>query len=237
MGDCTESMMNDGRVTEIRKLGKGRYLISLESGLQFPLYRQELAECGISFSSVGKEAAKDDVPVLSDRPESDSDRSDLIPGEMLLRIQTEILPKRARLRAMHLLEKMDRTEAQLREKLRQSYYPDFIIDDAVNYVKSFHYIDDLRYARNYLELHASVKSRRLMEQELYTKGVSKEIVAQAVSGMEFPDEEEQIRTLLEKKHYDLSCEDRKAQQRIYSFLMRKGYSMSAILQVLHAVEV
>lgn len=206
--------MEDERVTEIRKLGKGRYLLLLENGLQFPLYRQELSECGIS------------IPLCMD----------MISGEKLTYIFTEILPKRARLRAMHLLEKMDRTEFQLREKLRQSYYPDDIIDDAISYVKNYHYIDDLRYARSYLELHSAVKSRRMMEQELYTKGVAKEVVAQAVSETEFPDEEQQIRAILEKKHYDFSCEEKKAQQRVCSFLMRKGYSMSAILRVLHAAE-
>ncbi|MCC8138076.1 MAG: regulatory protein RecX [Clostridiales bacterium] len=235
MGESAESMTDDGRVAEIRKIGKGRYLLSLESGLQFPLYRQELAECGISISFAGNEEAEEDSPVLFDRPDNTA-RQDLIPGEMLLKIRTEILPKRARLRAMRLLEKMDRTEAQLREKLRQSYYPDFIIDDAINYVKRYHYIDDLRYARNYLEIHAAAKSRRLMEQELYTKGVPIEVVEQAAAGMDFPDEEKQIRTLLEKKHYDFSCEDKKQQQRACSFLMRKGYSMSAILRVLRAAE-
>lgn len=215
----SKGFMEAERVTEIRKLGKGRYLVSLESGFQFPLYRQELSECGISISSVGDEL-------------SEAEHTDVISGEMLSHILKEILPKRARLRAMHLLEKMDRSEAQLREKLRQSYYPDFIIENAVSYVKSYHYLDDLRYARSYLELHSAAKSCRLMEQELYAKGISKENVSQAVSETEFPDEEKQIRALLEKKHYVLPLEDKKTQQRACAFMMRKGYSMSAILRVL-----
>ncbi|MCD8396036.1 MAG: recombination regulator RecX [Lachnospiraceae bacterium] len=198
-------------VTEIRKLSGGRSLVLLESGLQFPLYARELSDYGL-------------------------EEGNFVQEETVSRIMDEILIKRARLRAMHLLEQMSRTEFQLREKLRQSYYPDQIIEDAIQYVKGYHYIDDLRYAMSYLENHASVKSLRQMEQELYAKGVAKELVEQAVSESELPDEMSQILALLEKKHYDLSCDDRKEQQRMYGYLMRRGYSRSAISSALRQVE-
>jgi len=198
-------------VTEIRKLSGGRSLVLLESGLQFPLYARELSDYGLEEGNVVQE-------------------------ETVSRIMDEILIKRARLRAMHLLEQMSRTEFQLREKLRQSYYPDQIIEDAIQYVRGYHYIDDLRYAMSYLENNASVKSLRQMEQELYAKGVAKEIVEQAVSESDPPDEMSQILALLEKKHYDPSCDDRKEQQRMYGYLMRRGYSRSAILSALRQVE-
>lgn len=199
------------RVTEIRKLSGGRCLVLLESGLQFPLYARELTDYELS-------------------------EGEAIQEETLFQIMEETLTKRARLRAMHLLEQMDRTEFQLREKLRQAYYPEQVIDEAIGYVKSFHYLDDLRYAVSYLENHSSSKSLRQMEQELYSKGVAKEIVEQAVSECELPDEELQIIALLEKKHYDPSGADQKTQQRIYGFLMRRGYSMSAILHAIRQWE-
>lgn len=199
------------RVAEIRKLTGGRYLVILESGQKFSLYRKELDNCGIVEESELSEAVLD-------------------------RIFNEILPGRARLRVMHLLEKMDRTEFQIREKLRQSGYPEEIIDDAVDYVKNYHYIDDLRYAQNYLETHAAAKSLRQMEQDLYEKGISKDLVAQAVSEIEAPDEESQIRELLKKKNYIPGQNDRKMQQKIYAFLMRRGYEASAISRVMKLEE-
>ena len=42
------------------------------------------------------------------------------------------------------------------------------------------------------------------------------------------DEQQKIMTLLEKKHYDPEQSDRKEQQRIYQFLMRRGYRSSDI---------
>ena len=58
--------------------------------------------------------------------------------EIYEKIFTEIVGKRAKKRAMHLLEQMDRTEQQLREKLQLSEYPARCIDDAIAYVKKFH---------------------------------------------------------------------------------------------------
>lgn len=195
-------------VTEIRKLTGGRYLILLESGLQFPLYRKEVADCGMH---------------------EDEDVTD----EVISVILGELLPKRARLRAMHLLEKMDRTEQQLREQLRQSDYPEDIIEDAVSYVKSYHYIDDLRYARAYLENRASSKSARQMEQELLAKGIEKEIIRQAMSETELPDEEEQILTLLKKKHYNPAEGDEGVRKKLIAYLMRRGYQYSDIIHAMN----
>ena len=44
--------------------------------------------------------------------------------------------RKAKLRALHLLEYMDRTEKGLRQKLEQSGYPTEVVDEAIRYVKS-----------------------------------------------------------------------------------------------------
>ncbi len=59
--------------------------------------------------------------------------------------------KRAKLRAMHLLTAMARTESGLREKLRQGMYTEDVVDQAIAYVKSFGYIDDYKYAEQFVQ--------------------------------------------------------------------------------------
>ena len=54
----------------------------------------------------------------------------------------EVLLKRAKLRAMHLLNDMARTESQLRDKLKLGGYPSEITEAATTYVKSFGDIND-----------------------------------------------------------------------------------------------
>ena len=51
--------------------------------------------------------------------------------------EKEILEKRAKLRALHLLERMDRTEAELRSKLKLDMYPEDIIETVIQYEKGF----------------------------------------------------------------------------------------------------
>ena len=86
---------------------------------------------------------------------------------------------RAKRRALHILERSDRTEQELRDKLAKNYLPE-VVDAAVEYVKSYHYIDDHRYAVNYLNSRGKVRSSRQVEQELlYKKGVSKAVLEAA----------------------------------------------------------
>lgn len=59
--------------------------------------------------------------------------------------------KRAKLRAMHLLNDMARTESQLRDKLKLGGYPSEITEAAIAYVKSFGYINDDAYIRNFID--------------------------------------------------------------------------------------
>lgn len=191
------------QIQELRKLTGGRYLVVFEDGSCFPLYAKELDAFSIREGGTLSE-------------------------EDFEKIQGELLTKRAKLCAMHFLQRMDRTEQQLRKKLETLFYPADVVETAVSYVKSYHYIDDVRYAVSYMEYRREEKSVRRMEQELLQKGISKETFREALAQIETPDEEQQIRRWLDKKHYASVCQDQKERERIYRFLLRKGYSSSAV---------
>ena len=108
----------------------------------------------------------------------------------------EEICKRAKRRAMRLLEQMDRTEQNLRQKLSQGGYPPDVVDEAIGYVKSYGYVDDQRYARNYLAYRLQTKSRQKLFQELYQRGISSQTAREAweeVVSYEEPDERALIR--------------------------------------------
>ena len=133
--------------------------------------------------------------------------------------------KRAKLRCMHLLEKRDYTEKELRQKLEngKTEYTEEQIDGAIAYVKSFHYVDDGRYACKYIEAMQSRKSRRQIEQELYQKGVDRELIQEAFEETAEVPEEEQIARWMEKRNFHPEEADLKEKQRMYAFLARKGF--------------
>ncbi len=191
------------RVTQIVELSKSRSKIFIEQEFAFVLYKGELR---LYHVREGEELAEEDYN----------------------KIMQEVLPKRAKLRAMNLLKNREYTTAQLRMKLNQGFYPDGIIEEALLYVASFHYTDDCRYARDFIYYNAEKKSRKRIEQDLLSKGISKEVMETAwaewqESGGE-QDEQAMILQLLKKKQYQPSQADYKEQQKVYAFLMRKGFS-------------
>jgi regulatory protein len=143
-----------------------------------------------------------------------------------------------------LLKSQDYTEQRLRMKLRTARFPEETIDAAVEAMKKAHYIDDTRYAENYVKYHFKDRSRRRIEQDLQERGIAEEIIQAAFQNMtaaagEMQNEEnsvspmdtaeiEQIQVLLRKKQYDPETTGWEEKQKIMAFLYRKGYSQENI---------
>ena len=187
-----------GVVTKIEELSRTRSKVYLDEEFAFVLYKGELRRYHIE---VGGELAN----------ESEEE------------IRKEILPKRAKLRSMNLLKNREYTEKQLRDKLRQGGYPEAAVEEAVQYVKSFRYVDDVSYAEHYILCHLSDKSGQRIRMDLLRKGISKEIIDQQMERLGSKEDEAVLLSeLLKKKHYspDMAVEE---QRKIFAFLLRKGF--------------
>ena len=195
------------RITKLEPVTKKKYRVYLNDEPAFILYDSEIRDYHLG-------------------------EGDQCPRELREEISSAVLSKRAKLRCMNLLKMMDRTEYQLRQKLRQEEFPEEVIDDAVAYVKSFRYVDDLRYAKAYIESRKETRSRRQMEAELIARGLSREVIGQAWEETDPVDETELIRRLAEKKHFDPDGADEKTTRKFYQFLQRKGFSYSNIKKAL-----
>lgn len=152
-----------------------------------------------------------------------------IEGKSENEIKDEV--KRAKLRALHLLTAMDRTEANLREKLSASYCEE-AVESAVEYVKSFGYLDDDRYVRNYIESKSRTKSRKQIEQELiFQKGVSKEAVQRGFEEAQMADITEVIQKYMQKKKINPENCDYEQKKKFYAYMMRKGFQIEELKKV------
>lgn len=74
--------------------------------------------------------------------------------------------KSATEKAMELLLFKARTEYELRSKLQEREYSDEEIDEAIEYVSSFGYLNDETYAEQYVMSNTSQKSISAMRREL-----------------------------------------------------------------------
>ncbi len=143
------------------------------------------------------------------------------------------LEKKAKLRAMRLLERMDRTETQLRQKLKNDQYPEDVIDAAIQYVASFGYINDGNYARRFVENRQQSKSKREIQAALIQKGVSRDIIAQALEeGYESVDESSAIQRLATKRRFDAQTATDAEKKKMQDYLLRKGFRYEDISKVL-----
>lgn len=198
-------------ITKIQALTKQKYRIFLDGESAFTVYKGELSRYHLEEGAV-------------------------LPPEVYEELVNGVLKKRATLRAMHILERTDKTEAQLRKKLEESEYPKEAVESAIAYVTSYGYLDDRRYAKHYIEWKKKGKGKARLKMELVQKGISREIIEEVLESTDFGETREMIRQIILKKRKTNIPMNEKEKQRLYGFLMRKGFSSSDILAVMREEE-
>lgn len=201
-------MKEEKLVTKIEEYDKKRYKIYLNDKFSFILYKGELSTYQIFYGEI-------------------------ISEEVYREIMEEVLVKRAKKRCLNLLQKKNYTEAGLREKLKEGYYPLEIENKAIDYVKAFGYVDDYRYASEYVFYHKDKESQKKIEEKLRNKGVNVNIIEQVFEESYEQEEGEEIelhqaKKILEKRKYDEENMDWKEKKKIYAVLVRKGIRSSVI---------
>lgn len=153
-------------------------------------------------------------------------------------IMTQILPKRAKLRSLNLLKLRDMTEHSLAAKLKSGYYPDETIRIAVEYVKGYGYIDDRRYANNYVNFKIGSKSRFQITNFLVQKGINRDLIAEVCDDYYENDENSEnqlIEKLILKRKIDLNTMTHEEKSKLFGYLMRKGFRIDSINGVINEI--
>lgn len=198
-------------ITEIVDMTKSRVRVAIDGEFAFVLYKGELASYGIE---EGRE--------LSEKAYHE--------------IMTVLLPKRAKLRAMNLLKGRSYTTAQLREKLNVGEYPEQIINEAIDYVASYGYLNDRQYAADFIEYNKETKSKKRIITDLLKKGIPgaliEEVWEETVGNSRQELEQEQILRWMEKKHFSAQTAAPEELRRMTAFLYRKGFSIELIRSAL-----
>ena len=199
-------------VTKIEPLSKTRYKVYLDGQFAFTLYKGELSRYHIA----------------------EDNRID----EEVYDILRKLVIKRAKLRAMHLLSDMGRTESQLRTKLKQGGYPDEAVEEAIRYVKSFGYINDAEYVRSFIDSRKEKKSKKEIYAALKQKGVDSDIIEQVFEEMDYGEEDSRqaIEALMRKRNYNPDSADLKEKQKLMGYLMRKGFRYEDVNSVLNSAD-
>jgi len=153
-------------------------------------------------------------------------KGESIPQQRIEEITEEERKKEAKDVALKFLSFRRRTEKQVKEKLKEKEFDEKIIEATIDKLKEFDLINDLEFATCWVKDRLAYKPRgkKLLKQELWKKGIKKEIIEQVTEEL-CRDEDKSALELVEKikKRYK-NLEPKVAKRRMYSLLLRRGFS-------------
>ena len=143
---------------------------------------------------------------------------------------------KAKNKAMSILNRTAISEKKLREKL--SDYSDEIVDEVINKLKDYGFINDKDLARRIANDNSDISrfGKNKIRQNLYRKGISKDDIDEAVEEIDSNEQYENALYLARKRYKNLKGEDnRKVYQKLTQHLAYKGFSYDIIKSVIQEV--
>lgn len=173
--------------------------------------------------------------------ENDGDISETDLEELM----KEVLLRRAKLRLMNILMRSDKSETELQRRLQEDGYCQATVAGALQYVRDFHYVDDLRTAGNFIRSKMNGHSEREIRYLLEQKGISSEYIDMAYSAVLEEDENEDpelaavegfIRRKLGSRLSSINEMTSDEKQKLYAAAYRKGFKGENIRKVIREFE-
>jgi regulatory protein len=153
-------------------------------------------------------------------------------------LEREGVVLRALDRALDLLTVRGRSVRELRRRLQQKGEEPPVIDAAVERLSQMGLLDDAEFARQFArsKVLGPGLSKRRLQQELFRKGVAREVADDAISDVmadDGVDEDAIIERVARKKLRTLARLDAPTRRRrLYAFLARRGYESDDIRRVM-----
>lgn len=143
--------------------------------------------------------------------------------------------EQARTLCLRLLTARARTRAELRGQLAKRGYPEDISASVLDRLAAVGLVDDSDFAEQWVQSRRA-KSRRALAAELHTKGIDRDVIATALSGIDAGAERDRAEQLVRAKlcRETLDGDDARVTRRLVGMLARRGYSQNLACQVVIA---
>lgn len=164
-----------------------------------------------------------------------------VSSDTVEKILKETLIPRAKRYAMNLLVKSDKTETELLRKLKSAGYGEEAGNAALEYVRSFHYIDELRTAESYIRTKMDYYSEKEIRYKLEEKGINSETIDMAYDNIledgevEDPEVKAALNFVQKKLGNRMVLEDElpyEEKQKLMAAAFRKGFRQENIKNAL-----
>ena len=133
-------------------------------------------------------------------------------------------------KAVGYIAKYQKSEKELKKYLRDKEYDKSVVDFVAEKLKNYGFVDDKVFATNFVKAKTKNQGKRKIAMMLKQKGVSEEIVDDAIE--EFSCDREQIIEVA-KKYLKNKPLDIKTKQKTYRYLASRGYNGEDIMPCLN----
>lgn len=156
--------------------------------------------------------------------------------EKIAQLQAEDAKEVAYQRAIKFIGYRMRTEAEVRDKLKEKSVPEDVVEEVLKRLRRSSIVDDERFAQNWVENRSEFRprSRRALSFELRQKGIPEEVIENSLS--EATDDQE-LAYLAATKHFRRlkGLEWPEFRRKMSGFLARRGFYYNVIAPVVDRV--
>ena len=131
--------------------------------------------------------------------------------------------------ALRTIERSYKTEKEIKDKLLLKEFDEDIIDETLNFLKEYGFIDDSKFVKMFVKDHIRNQGRNKIKYLLQQKGVDNNLIDEAFLNLEKEYELERAYILAEKKYLSVSKredDDFKIKNKIIRYLLGRGYDYS-----------
>ncbi|MFH5835946.1 recombination regulator RecX [Proteiniclasticum sp. C24MP] len=166
-------------------------------------------------------------------------KGDKVDPELLLELAREDEYIKAKDTALRAIERSLKTVHEIETRLRDKEYTEETIRRVILFMEEYRLIDDYKYAETFFKEKLRTRGVKKARYELSGKGIPKDIMERALEALSTSTvEEDSCLKLAEKKYAQLikrETDSYKLKNKLYTFLMGKGYDYELISSTLRKV--
>lgn len=198
------------RITKVQRKGKrgDTFAVYIDDGLAFEVDQETLIKMNLKEGQTIDANTEREIRYFSERAQ-------------------------ARVKALRLLAVRSRSISEMKQRLTMAGFSQEVIDDAVQWLVSLNYLDDVRFAEEFVRTQTRLRpmGRRRLHAELKARGVLNEAIQKAVDSLE--EDEVHIAKEAARKGWARykKLPSEKARRRLMGYLQRRGFDYSTIRAV------
>ena len=141
--------------------------------------------------------------------------------------------------ALRIIERSYKSENEVYKKLIEKGYDESISAKTLDFLSEYGYINDKNYAGMYIRDKLKTEGKNKIKYALIRKGIDEEIIKQALEENTDEETEFDVAIKLAKRRYDSikkrETDKYKLSQKLYRFLVGKGYGFDLVSEVVRKV--